>query len=333
MTLRTSKLRDEADRVLVLRNPKAGAGPSRQRLDEVVSALESRGLTVDVDSDLNRVTDRAEKLSEQGTLRTVLAAGGDGTAELVVNQIPASVPLSILPLGTENLLAKYLGIAGEPKEMAEMIANGVVAQFDLGRLTANDHSRLFLLMMGCGFDAEVVRRLHADRTGHINHLSYIKPIFDSVRSYDYPPLRVVTRDRPDGAIIHEITAHWVFVFNTPSYAIGLEICPQANPYDGQLDVTTFEGGSFWHGLFHLSSIVVGQHSNLAGVSNVQGRCIRIESERKVPFQVDGDPGGELPVEIETLAGRLAIIVPADWSDRENENLAEQASIESPESGK
>lgn len=322
MALTTRTLRDDADRILVLRNPKAGAGASRQILDGVIEQLRDRRYQVDIFTDLDQITEETERLNERGELRTVLAAGGDGTAEVVVNRIPLGTPLSILPLGTENLLAKYLGVTGDPVELANTIENGVVGEFDLGRLTAAGRSSYFLLMMGCGFDAEVVRRLHADRTGNINHLSYIKPIFDSVRSYDYPPLRVITRDEPEGPILEEITAHWVFVFNTPSYAIGLGICPQANPYDGRLDVTTFDGGSFWHGLFHLSSIIVGQHNNLSGVNSIRARCIRIESERSVPFQVDGDPGGALPVDIETIESRLSIVVSRDWIEHKATNESE-----------
>ncbi len=44
-------------------------------------------------------------------------------------------------------------------------------------------------MVGCGFDAEVVHRLHATRGGHISMWSYSKPIFESIRSYQYPELR------------------------------------------------------------------------------------------------------------------------------------------------
>ena len=136
MALTTRTLRDDADRILVLRNPKAGAGASRQILDGVIEQLRDRRYQVDIFTDLDQITEETERLNERGELRTVLAAGGDGTAEVVVNRIPLGTPLSILPLGTENLLAKYLGVTGDPVELANAIENGVVGEFDLGRLTA-----------------------------------------------------------------------------------------------------------------------------------------------------------------------------------------------------
>jgi diacylglycerol kinase family enzyme len=37
----------------------------------------------------------------------------------------------------------------------------------------------------------------------------------------------------------------------------------------------------------------------------------VDSEEEVPYQLDGDPGGVLPLEIEALPGRLTLVVPAD----------------------
>ena len=89
-------------------------------------------------------------------------------------------------MGTENLLAKYLRLGQDPNQIAEMVVAGRVRQLDVGSV----NGRLFLIMLSCGFDAEVVRRLHEDRSGNIHHFSYAKPIIDAIRTYEYPPLRV-----------------------------------------------------------------------------------------------------------------------------------------------
>ena len=52
---------------------------------------------------------------------------------------------------------------------------------------------------------------------------------------------------------------------------------------------------------HLSAVILGQHKNLAGVERVRTPCLTVEAEQDVPFQVDGDPGGSLPVEIQIRA--------------------------------
>ena len=124
-------------------------------------------------------------------------------------------------------------------------------------------------MMGCGFDAEVIHRLHRARAGHITHLSYAKPILDAIRTYDYPTVKVTCHEDRDGPAVRTITAHWVFVFNTPSYAVGLEIFPDADPFDGKLDLITFHGGSFFRGLLHLGSILLGRHRQRRSVQTAR----------------------------------------------------------------
>lgn len=312
---RQEQIESHRDRVLILRNRKAGSGQLAERLDQVVKLLGEAGLQVELISDPRQLGERTRQLLDQGVLRCVVAAGGDGTAELVVNQTPPGTPMAVFPLGTENLLARYLTLTATPSEFVEVVTAGRVARLDSGLVrTAGQPDRVFLLMMGCGFDAEVVHRLHHERRGHINYWSYAKPILDSIRSYNYPPMRISCHERLDEPPTEVIEANFAFVFNIPSYAAGLSISPDADPFDGNLDVATFEGTSFWHGLFHLSAIFLGQHRNLQGVRESRARVIRIEADSRVPFQLDGDPGGHLPVEIETQTNRLCAVVPRQWKE-------------------
>jgi diacylglycerol kinase family enzyme len=270
-------------------------------------------LWVSIISNVDDLAAAATARLAAGTLRAVVAAGGDGTLSLIANRTPPGTPLAILPLGTENLLAKYLGATADPQQLGRTIAAGCTIQLDAG--LAGD--RLFTLMAGCGFDADVVRRLHRRRTGHIHHLSYAKPILDSIRKYEYPELRV--RYAPAGAVGDELTAEiaarWVFVVNLPRYAGGLSFAPQASGTDGLLDVCTFKEGSLWSGLVYLGGVVLGQHEAMEDFERIQTGRLVIESSGPAPYQLDGDPGGELPIEIRALPGRLLMLTRHDWAER------------------
>lgn len=301
-------IKSVGEKVIVFVNPKAGSGAGRDRVEALCDLLAVRGLH----AELVEQPERLARLTESAapTIRAVVAAGGDGTAALVANHTPARTPLAVMPLGTENLLAKYLGLSQDPRQIDELIAAGNVCQLDAGCV----NGRLFLIMLSCGFDAEVVRRLHDDRSGNIHHFSYAKPILDSIRSYEYPLLRVYYRadsEHDEEAVDSwtELAAHWVFVFNVPSYAVGLRIAPMASPVDGKLDIASFTGDSFWHGLYHFSAVMLGQHQSLEGFQAVRATHLRIESDQQVPYQVDGDPGGFLPVEVRILPERLSLLVP------------------------
>ena len=133
-------------------------------------------------------------------------------------------------------------------------------------------------MVGCGFDAEVVRRLHGMRSGHIRHFSYAKPILDSLRNYEYPELRVYCEspelaekgggESAGAARPVDLSARWVFVVNLPRYAVGLQIAPDALGNDGFLDVCLFKEGSLWSGLRYLAGVATGHPPVLAGLCPV-----------------------------------------------------------------
>jgi diacylglycerol kinase (ATP) len=308
-------IRDDADEVLISVNPRAG-GQNRQAVaDELSRELKAVGLDGTIVADLVELRELAAARHATGKLRAVVAAGGDGTVSLIANSVPQGVSIAVLPLGTENLLAKYLELSADPAQLARLIAAGCTVPLDAG--AAGD--RLFILMAGCGFDAEVVRRLHRRRTGNIHHLSYAKPILDAIRKYNYPELRVhyaPAEAGEAGELSESLVARWVFVVNLPRYAGGLRFAPGASGTDGLLDVCTFKAGSLWNGLVYLGGVMLGQHEGMSDFVRVQTARVRIESASQAPLQFDGDPGGDLPVEIRVLPGRLRLVASQSWAERQ-----------------
>jgi diacylglycerol kinase (ATP) len=306
--------------VLVSVNPRAGYRDRSAAVDELRFALANDGFTIEQFTDIAALKVRATELQAAEQLRAVVAAGGDGTIGLLANNTPPGAPLAILPLGTENLLAKHLGLVADPAAVAQIIADGFTHSFDMG----DAGGRLFSLMAGCGFDAEVVRLLHQSRTGNIHHLSYIKPIVDAIRTYEYPELRVryAPTESDNDDLTEELTARWVFVVNVPRYAGGLNLARGATGDDGLLDVCTFREGSLWNGLVYLGGIMLGQQESMQDYNHIRTRRLTIEASAAVPFQLDGDPGGMLPVEICVRPGRLTMLVSHEWAQQQQTKRVE-----------
>src|SRR5437660_7520448 len=135
-------------RVAILANPHAGAGKSVRLVEGLVGALRGRGLAPLVCWQREELTER-NRAGESQEWRCVVAAGGDGTLLEVLNRAPG-VPVALLPLGNENLVARYCQVQRCPRRVADLIVAGQVRQTDLARL--ND--RLFCAMAGVGLDAE-----------------------------------------------------------------------------------------------------------------------------------------------------------------------------------
>ena len=119
-------------------------------------------------------------------MRAVLAIGGDGTASVVRSHVPLEIPLLVVPMGTENLLGRYVRQSTDPAAVLDVVENGVVAELDLGQA----NGKPFLLMISAGFDAEVIRSLHENRRGNISRAAYFLPSLRAMRSYEYPPMRI-----------------------------------------------------------------------------------------------------------------------------------------------
>jgi len=234
-------------------------------------------------------------------LACIVAAGGDGTVADVFNRHPG-IPVAILPLGTENLLARYLRIPASGRAVAQLIARGDVRRLDLCQLGV----RRFALMASAGFDADVIQRLHDSRHGHISRFSYLQPILESVRKYEYPEIRLTVDGEPAPAI-----ARMEVVVNVPIYALGLSVARCARADDGTLDLRLFRRGSAFQMVRYLCNLAVGNHERLWDVESLTGRRVRIESDVPVPVQVDGDPAGWTPAEICVLPGALEVIAPPE----------------------
>jgi diacylglycerol kinase family enzyme len=240
---------------------------------------------------------------KSGELRAVVAIGGDGTASVVRRHVPLTVPMLPVPMGTENLLGRFVGQKTTPDSVLRTVEDGVSVGLDLG--SAN--GKHFLLMISAGFDAEVIRVLHENRQANINRSAYFLPTLRAIRSYAYPQLRICC-EPCDGS--QPRSGRWLFGFNLPLYALGLTIAPDAVATDGQLDVHLFERGNFWSIFRYLWHVKLGRHHGLADVSTVRSHRFRIEGPAAPPvaYQIDGDYGGTLPVDVEVLPGELRLLV-------------------------
>ncbi len=285
--------------VAIQRNPKSGSGKRRHRLLELVRELKRLGFRPRMFKNRERLEAWLAQAAVRDNLACIVAAGGDGTVADVFNRHPG-VRLAILPLGTENLLARFLGIPHSGIAVARLIAKNEVRVLDLCRLG----ERRFALMAGVGFEADVVRRLHAFRRGNISRFSYVQPILESVRKYEYPELRVWVDDVPLPA-----KARLAMIVNVPIYALGFSIARGAREDDETLDVRLFGRGSAFQMIRYLCNLALGTHERLWDVETLRARRVRIEADVPVPIQLDGDAAGFTPAEICVLPGALEVLAP------------------------
>lgn len=319
--------------ILIAANPHSGATDRRPLLEALSNRLREEGYESQLCYDMSRWGAIAKELHESGRLNFVISAGGDGTLAAVVNQLAPEIPILVMPLGTENLLAKHFGLTANIEDILAVTRSGKTVHIDAGEV----NGRLFLVMFSCGFDAAVVSRMHSERKGHISRWSWAKPIWQTIQSYRYPRVRISSDNwralptpkkvqsdgiraelqagTPESPAGIDFEAKWVFVFNVPRYAAGLPIADHAVDDDGLLDVCTFRGGSLWLGLMYLWAIFTRSHKRHSDCRIGKCEALRLESKHEVPYQIDGDYGGVLPAEIRVIPNRVTLWIAAQGRGR------------------
>jgi YegS/Rv2252/BmrU family lipid kinase len=255
-------------------------------------------------SSLNHACELANDAAVDYSCAMVVVVGGDGTIREVTHGLEGSdKPLLIVPCGTENLLANELGFDERFKTIVDTFEQAYTRPLDLGSV----NGRCFTSVVGVGFDGEIVKRVHQQRIGHIDHFDYFWPIWRTFWSYKFPPMKITV----DQEEIFEGPC-MVFVGNISRYALGLQILQGADYSDGLLDICIYKCLSQVHLIKHSLFTIFKQHAKGKDVIYRQGKNITITSDLAgIGTELDGDPGPHLPVNIEIIPQAINCLVPKD----------------------
>ena len=284
-------------------NPIAGRRNRSRAMGRIARRIEDRGGDLAVHEsrgpgDARRIAESLDDATE-----AVLIVGGDGTVSDVVHGLGSRpLPIVIWPSGTENLLARELNMPSDPARVVELLLTGERRSFDVGLV----NGRRFVVVTGVGFDAECVARLARRRTGHIGRASYLLPVWDTIRSHPFHPLVV----EADGTKVFDGPG-FVLVGAISRYAAGLRVFPTARCDDGWLDLLVFPSDSALRLLRHGVRALLGRHVGRGSVIDRRVRSVRITAAMPIPYQVDGDVGGVLPIDITLAPGVGRYLAPAD----------------------
>jgi YegS/Rv2252/BmrU family lipid kinase len=285
-------------RIVVILNP-AARGEKAKTLWEKVRRLSEDAL-VRITSEAGEARELAKQAAQHGC-EIVVAAGGDGTVNEVVNGISGSdVALGLLPIGTMNVFAAELGIpANNLRKCWEIIEAGNVREVDLP--VANRHA--FVQLAGIGFDAQIVQETSRDFRKNFGPLSYIVTA-TQIASRTPPNLIVEANGK-------QKKGSFVLIGNGRFYGGPFVIFNDAKVDDGKLDVLIFKNLGYLDIVRYLSGIVFGKHVDMHDVEYFQTKKVVVrgaaENSVDVPVEVDGEVIGNLPVMFRMSPHKLKVV--------------------------
>ncbi len=305
--------------IVLVVNPRAGAGRAKRQLGRLCRALEHHGARVEV-----RETERPRHATElaRDALREgakgIAVVGGDGTLNEAVNGffepdgtvVSPGAWLGPMPCGTGGDFRKTFGFSNEPEAMAERLMKAVPRPLDAGWLDYTDHDGqpaacAFLNIASFGISGHVDRIVNESPKWMGGRLAFFLGSARAMVSYRNQAVRV----RVDEGVARETTVFNLAVANGQYFGGGMQIAPKADPCDGWFDVVALERAGALGKIGFSRALYNGTILEQSGVHYERGVKVfaePVDPGTHVLLDVDGEAPGRLPATFELRSGALQI---------------------------
>ena len=291
-------------RTSVILNPSAG---SVRELDDLVKQIKRLpGTEIHPTTKAGSAARLARAALRRGC-DMVVAAGGDGTLNEVINGIrenAAEACVGLLPLGTGNDFARTIGLPTDLDAAIEVLRAGHTRAVDLVRVTS-DEVRYFLNVSAGGFSGLVNEKLTPEMKKTWGPLAYLRSAAAAL-----PELRAYrTTLAFDNTESLMLDLYNVVVANGRYVAGGTLIAPEASIDDGLLDIILIQQRSAPELALLAAQVAVGAHLSSESVVFRRAAKLTVNSKPGMWFNVDGELVGNEPARFEILPRALRFVVP------------------------
>lgn len=293
----------------LIANPGAGKPEeSPKQLETVTRLLLQHGIKVDVA--LAKPKEEATPLAKQAVkdgYDMVIAMGGDGTLEAVLRgMVGRKTPMGIIPTGTQNNIAKSLGIPTDLEEACSLIASKHIRKLDVGRAKVKNGKKLiFFELTAIGLVAALYPETNKLQNGN---LAKIKDVALTLIHQEPEPVVYLTLDDESKV---KVKTMLVVVSNAPMFGANFLVAPDATVTDGLLDISVYPEFSKAELLAYYAQIRSEGFSNNEKVQRFRASKIEIKTDPKMDVMADGVMLGKGKVEIKARRGSVWMITPED----------------------
>ncbi len=236
----------------------------------------------------------------------IVVAGGDGTFNCTVNALKDDLDgrsFGLVPMGTGNDLARTLDLPQDPADAARGLVDARERELDVSRASGPSVDRLFVNACMGGFPVDVNEAIEeGDMKRRLGPLAFwvggAKALTDMTRF----------TAKVNGLAVENCVA--VGVGNGRTCGGGIEVWPQADPADGQLDACALPVGGAADAVKLAAKVRDGKHLDLEGVTTTRRSRIEIGASEDIEFNVDGELVGLKAPAVFEVIGSLTMRVPA-----------------------
>ena len=302
-------------RTFLVVNPESAGGATGRRWPEiraeVLRALGDGAEHAFTERPMHAAALTAEALRKG--FRRIVAVGGDGTLNEVVNGffqaeggVPPDACIALVPRGTGGDFRRTFGLNGSLRETCARL-RGEVRPLDIGRVrfTRPDGTpgeRYFVNVASFGVSGQVDRAVNSGSKLLGGKVSFFVASVRTLVGWRDQAVRI----RVDGGPEESLAITTLAVANGQYFGGGMRVAPEADPSDGQFDVTIWSGYHLKDFALKSASVYDGRHVRWAGTRTLRCRRLEATSDEEVLLYVDGEQPGRLPATFELLPGALRL---------------------------
>ena len=308
-------------RPVAIVNPRAAGGKAQKRLPEVSRCLGERLGPVEVlKTESSGHATRLARDALKAGADLIIAVGGDGTANEVVNGFfdkgqaaGSGACLGFIPFGTGGDLQRTLEVPSDVERAVDILALGVPASIDVGKAAFVSHDgspleRYFVNLLSLGLGGDVAVRAK----------NFLSPLLGGKLAFLYATVAGFIRFRgkhvrltlDEDPAPSEFFISNIAVGNGRYHGGGMHPCPRAVMNDGLLDVTTVDYLTMFEFLRDIKYLYSDDIYRHPKAHHFRARKIVAESDETTYIEIDGEALGRLPLEVNLLPGSLRIVVPS-----------------------
>jgi diacylglycerol kinase (ATP) len=283
----------------IICNPGAGSVDDRDSIREKLEKFPSAVVHfTEEEGDATRLAQEAI----ENHCELVIAAGGDGTLNEVINGVAPqteAIQVGLIPLGTGNDFARMLDLPESIEECIEVLRAGHARPTDLVRVTS-DRVRYFINVSAGGFSGTVNEKMTPEIKQNWGPFAYLRCAAEAL-----PELRAYrTEITLDDSEVLALDLYNVVIANGRYVAGGTLIAPEASIDDGLLDVVLIPQNSAGDIALVAAQMLVGSHLTSEGVVFRRAAKVAVNSVPGMWFNVDGELVGSEPAVFEIIPRAL-----------------------------
>lgn len=287
-------------------NSKSGNRSFKNEIDVCIKVFQEAGYDVSIfrSCAYNDIQHHLNSLNKN-EFDTIVAAGGDGTLNTVVNYIVKhniNSKLGIIPAGTANDFARHLKIEKPYKNAAEVIARGHTIKVDVGR--AND--TYFINVFGAGLLTNISHHVDTNVKSTLGNIAYYLKGLEKLQSFTPMPIRIINSNE-----VIEEDIYFFLALNSSGAGSFDKLAKNALINDGLFDFLAVKSS----GITELAALALkflkGDHINDSRVIHFKDNYVKLEpreKNNKASFEtnIDGENGPSMPLEIKNIPSAIEV---------------------------